>query len=328
MDLWTNTPWKHYDPDDMNSVEELVQGTKDWLTADQDTRTRVAAILPNLIKGFASRLRYDTEYLIHQDIITFIDDHSYEISAECLSALSTEPNIIQGIQDTIMSSLLPAHHYGEPQNCAVVFELECDLRSFSETQNPEDRPGEGLKAAFTMTGSDLDVQGATCGNYMHQTWPLTGKAITELVRGALCTMPDGTKLSASIDESTGKLTVEAYGSAVSVAELGEQLAWLRPAVRASPLDNDKIAYCVPVIIKDLGSGNMMPHSSIFQPSFEKMEETSGTRLNGRCIIVKGYPISRRNVWRESGCPGQCDVMIGTDYWNRLIEKLCCSRWCL
>lgn len=28
MDLWTNTPWKHYDPDDMNSVEELVQGTK------------------------------------------------------------------------------------------------------------------------------------------------------------------------------------------------------------------------------------------------------------------------------------------------------------
>lgn len=84
------------------------------------------------------------------------------------------------------------------------------------------------------------------------------------------TMPDGTKLSASIDESTGKLTVEAYGSAVSVAELGEQLAWLRPAVRASPLDNDKIAYCVPVIIKDLGSGNMMPHSSIFQPSFEKV----------------------------------------------------------
>lgn len=110
MDLWANTPWKHYDPDDMNSVEELVQGTKftdtkymtgyrlafwedqgyiqalaehlfesirrDWLTADQDTRTRVAEILPNLIKGFVSRLYYDTEYLIHQDIITFIDDHS------------------------------------------------------------------------------------------------------------------------------------------------------------------------------------------------------------------------------------------------------------
>lgn len=100
--------------------------------------------------------------------------------------VSTDPNTIQGIQDTNMSSLLPAHHYGEPQNCAVVFELECDFRSFSETQNPEDRPGEGLKAAFTMTGSDLDVQGATCGNHMHQTRPLTGKAIIELVRGALC----------------------------------------------------------------------------------------------------------------------------------------------
>ncbi|KAH8130405.1 hypothetical protein LI328DRAFT_162205 [Trichoderma asperelloides] len=384
----------------MNSVEEFVQGTQftdtdymtryrlafwedqgyvqalaehlfesiriDWLTADQDTRTRVAAILPNLLKGFASRIRYDTEYLIHQDITVFIDDHSCEISAECLNTrfkqdkkdadktwlfvfntrasawlltqlqrefrlVSTEPNIIQGIQDTIMYSLLPAHHYSEPQNYAVVFEFECDLH----------RPGEGFKAAFTMTGSDLNVQGATCGNYIHQTWPLTGRAIIELVRGALCvqqgnvfkkTMPDGTKLSASIDESTGKLTVEAYGSAVSVAELGEQLAWLGAAVRALPLENDKITYCVPVMIKDLGSGNvnMTPHSLILQPSLRKvnfkiifeMEETSATRLNRRCIIVKGYPISRRNVWREYGYPDQCDVMIGTDYWNRSIEKLC------
>lgn len=68
-----------------------------------------------------------------------------------------------------MSSLPPAPNYSEnlsPQYYAVTFEIECDLLSFFETQNPEEQPGEGFGTAFTLTGSELDVQGATCGNYM------------------------------------------------------------------------------------------------------------------------------------------------------------------
>lgn len=47
-----------------------------WWCADRDTRARVTAILPCLLKGFAHRLRYDTDYLIPRDIIAFIDEHS------------------------------------------------------------------------------------------------------------------------------------------------------------------------------------------------------------------------------------------------------------
>lgn len=47
-----------------------------WWCADQETRTRITAILPRLLEGFASRLRHDTDYLISRDIITFIDEHS------------------------------------------------------------------------------------------------------------------------------------------------------------------------------------------------------------------------------------------------------------
>lgn len=143
-------------------------------------------------------------------------------------------------------------------------------------------------------------------------------------------MPDGTKLCASFNKPKEKLIVEAYGAAVSVAEIGEQLAWLGAAIRALPLENDKIKYCVPVIVKNLGLNNITSHRSILQPSSKsinfrinfEMEETSATGPNKRCIIVKGYPISQRNVWRQSRCSGQCGGMIGADYWNRSIERLC------
>lgn len=96
---------------------------------------------------------------------------------------------MQGIQDNIMSSLLPAYDCNNEiasQNYAVSFELESNLLSFSETHDPEEQPGKGFKTAFTLTGSDLEVQGATCSNYMQQTWPITGETIIELVKGALC----------------------------------------------------------------------------------------------------------------------------------------------
>lgn len=115
MDFGTDTPRKHDDPDTAQPVEDLVEKDNkytdtecmtgyrmefwedqgyiqalakhlfdsiciSWLFADQETRTRITAIVPRLLKGFASRLRYDTDYLIHQDIITFIDNHSWYVT--------------------------------------------------------------------------------------------------------------------------------------------------------------------------------------------------------------------------------------------------------
>lgn len=83
-------------------------------------------------------------------------------------------------------------------------------------------------------------------------------------------MLDGTELSASINEPKGKLLSEAYGAAVSVAEIGEQLAWLGAAVRALPQATDNITCCVPGIIKDLGLDDIMQYHSIFRPSLESI----------------------------------------------------------
>ncbi|UKZ70774.1 uncharacterized protein TrAtP1_011743 [Trichoderma atroviride] len=222
MTKYGMTFWEHqgYIQEVAGHLFEAVRTS--WWCADQETRARVTEILPRLLKGFASRLRYDTDYLIHQDIITFIDEHSGDIATEFLNIgsmqgkgdvdkpwrfvfntrasgwlrtqlrrefclASTGPNIIQEIQDTIMSAFPPAPEYSEDssrQYYAVTFELECDLLFFFETQSPE-QPGEGIGTAFTLTGSELDVQGATCSNYMRQTWPMTGDTIIELVTGAL-----------------------------------------------------------------------------------------------------------------------------------------------
>ncbi|KAM0461492.1 hypothetical protein ACHAPV_004197 [Trichoderma viride] len=328
MDVWTENPGKHNGADMAQSVsvETLVEDDNkisdteymtgiqmtfwedqgyiqevaghlfepvrtSWWCAGQETRTRVTAILPHLLKGFASRLRYDTDYLIHRDIITFIDEHSCDIAMEFSNVGFTQdksdadkpwrfvfntrasgwlrtqlrrefylaskgPNIIQEIQDTIMSTFPPAPDYSEDssrQYYDVTFELECNLLFFFEGQSPEEQPGERFGTAFTLTGSGLDVQGATCRNYMRQTWPMTGEAIVELVTGALCaqqgyafkkTMLDGTELSAMINESDGKLIVEAYGAAVSIAEIGEQLAWLGAAVGTLPREHNKITYSI------------------------------------------------------------------------------------
>lgn len=88
-----------------------------------------------------------------------------------------------------MSAFPPAPDYSEDSSrpyYAVIFELECDLLFQFETQSPEEQLGEGIGAAFTLIGSGLDIKGATCIDYMWQTWPMTGEAVIELVTGALC----------------------------------------------------------------------------------------------------------------------------------------------
>lgn len=105
-------------------------------------------------------------------------------------------------------------------------------------------------------------------------------------------MPDGTKLCALINESKGKLIVEAYGAAVSIAEVGEQLAWLGASVRALPREHNKITYCAPVIIQDLDSDNIASHRSILMPTLKgirfntsfEMEETSATDNIGSALL--------------------------------------------
>lgn len=83
MDIWTEKSGKHDDPDMAHSVsvEELAED--DNMFTDTELYEQIlhdllgrSATLPGLFKGFASRLRYDTDYPIRRNIITFINEHS------------------------------------------------------------------------------------------------------------------------------------------------------------------------------------------------------------------------------------------------------------
>jgi hypothetical protein len=61
---------------------------------------------------------------------------------------------------------------------------------------------------------------------------------------SLGTLPDNTKLAVWVNKS--EFFVEVTGIEDSIAQIGEQLAWLGSALRSSPHDS-RISYCTPFI---------------------------------------------------------------------------------
>lgn len=98
--------------------------------------------------------------------------------------------------------------------------------------------------------------------------------------------------------------VEAFGTRYSVAEIGEQFAWLGAALRSSPYGF--VSYCTP-FISDIRMNDAPAQASEGAGIICKIDFTVHERenhlepANGQCwynmfrnpIIVKGYPISRR-----------------------------------
>lgn len=124
---------------------------------------------------------------------------------------------------------------------------------------------------------------------------------------SLGVLPDGTRLAAWIHES--KFVAEAYGIGASLAEIGEQLAWLGAALRSSTYELG-IACCMPSIT-DIRINNFLQQIPGLPPltdirckidfTIQKMEGPLELS-NGHCwhnmfrnpVVVKGYPIKRRS----------------------------------
>lgn len=124
-------------------------------------------------------------------------------------------------------------------------------------------------------------------------------------------MPDRTELTAWIYGSN--FMVEAFGTEHSVAEVGEQFAWLGAALRCSPFELG-VAYSVPFIseIRALNDphelSEMASEADIYvKIDFvvqEKRKEKEKERepVDCRCwhsmfrnpVVVQGYPIRRRS----------------------------------
>jgi hypothetical protein len=116
-----------------------------------------------------------------------------------------------------------------------------------------------------------------------------------------------TKLTGWTDRS--KFIVEALGTGESVAEIGEQLAWLGAALRSSPYEVG-VAYCMPYISDVYVNNGLQPKSRLlpgtdvlFKIDFNVDSRDEVLKLsNGQCwhnmfrnpVVVKGYPIPRRS----------------------------------
>lgn len=229
---------------------------------------------------------------------------------------------------------LPGHKLASQEEpteaaCAAYFEIDWDPRSFALEQQYTKSPDEAICSAITLTGLAQHAQALTSSQYLAQTWPSTGNYIMQMVqevlrrehgeqyysrysprgrsrfssnRKLLAEMPDRTRFMAWYYGP--RLMVEVFGSEPSIAEVGEQLAWLGAALRSPPQGNG-VCYCTPVLTVHAADA-LVKEPSISIPLFRihfQFEEVGNELSNGHCwhnmfrrpVLVRGYPISRRTA---------------------------------
>lgn len=186
------------------------------------------------------------------------------------------------------------------------YTVQWDLARFLKEQLIEHEPVKALSRIITITGTSQDAQALTSEQYLSQTWPIFGSQLLRHLEGLLAsddaegvstTLSDGTRLTSRFQDEG--LSLKVHGTGAAVLDIGEQLAWLGAALRAST-DSQALSYCVPSIQVIEGD---FPQRSSFQISFKMEEIESHQRIvNGRCwhglfknpTVVKGYPITDKD----------------------------------
>ncbi|KOC15945.1 hypothetical protein AFLA70_169g002231 [Aspergillus flavus AF70] len=231
-----------------------------------------------------------------------------------------EPDARGAIRNRILDSLpfsCIVSRYDQPRIYQVKFTLNWDLIAFVKEQEYDTNKEGFLGRIITITGTRQDAQAMTCLQYLHQTWHSFGATILQLLEATLldgpgykhrCALPDNTQLAAWVDEKD--LLVEVTGIGESIAEIGEQLAWLGAALRSSPHDS-RILYCTPFISSASVENTSGPTSQV--PPITRISCGIDFKLNdqqqanpplsvGQCwhhlfrnpIVVTGFPIPYRS----------------------------------
>ncbi|RYP24693.1 hypothetical protein DL765_000420 [Monosporascus sp. GIB2] len=176
--------------------------------------------------------------------------------------------------------------------------------------------GRAIADSVVATCSSTDqVQLTTVKQYMDQTWPSGGRGLLEALqeaidgtqRDSVCvTLPDKTEIEAILYDSY--LIVSVAGPAYSIAERGEQLAWLAAALL--PPNPRFAVYTTPSLrsTTEHTPSKTYEHRWIIDPCKETIGETSDLtalstqnwkgELHGP-VIVRGFP----TVLRPERCPG-------------------------
>ncbi|EUC39412.1 hypothetical protein COCCADRAFT_152 [Bipolaris zeicola 26-R-13] len=139
------------------------------------------------------------------------------------------------------------------QEYEATFELLWNPPHYLKDQRPHDDAEEVLGDTITLTGTVNDAQALTALEYLCQVWPDSGMHVMQLITDIVCqdsehiattSLLDGTQFQARIEDA--KLIVNVVGSSESLAEAGQQLAWLGAALQSPPIETG-IALCVPFI---------------------------------------------------------------------------------
>lgn len=147
-------------------------------------------------------------------------------------------------------------------------------------------------------------------------------------------LPDKTQLVAWSQGPEFRL--EVTGTAESIADIGEQLAWLGSALRSSPYETGVTV--VGAFVSDMGTNSAskitegQPSKYFCNLSFNlDVIDNTGEISNGQCwhqlfrnpVIVRGYPIPRRPM-SNMGLEISLDIMAslsGTRYINTFTNKI-------
>ncbi|KAL9087250.1 MAG: hypothetical protein Q9165_006744 [Trypethelium subeluteriae] len=208
-----------------------------------------------------------------------------------------DPDLVGNLRDRILNFISAPSTSNNGSTLSASLEvlefcLDWDPFTFIREQNYPGPPHKAIGTAITLTGSADDAQALTCEQYMQQMWPSSGQYVLSLVKdiiqreGALSgqILPNGTSLTGSYAQSL--LTVMVRGDMHSIAEVGEQLAWLGAALRPSP-SLSGVTLCTP------SASNFQPrkHSRLPEPFpgcvLEKVSISAGKIVVGSGTISRG-----------------------------------------
>ena len=246
---------------------------------------------------------------------------------------------------------------------SVVFDLDWDPTDFANTEYGS-MPDSFLSEIITLTGDGNNVQALTCSEYLKQTWPETGNRLLGIIEQAISkhraktghsvkstpawssvsgTLPDETSILVRVlDDPDHKIRVQVSGDAYSIAEVGEQLAWLGAAIRSSPLDHG-VVHCDPVFwpmyetaSRDDTQGTPVElgwadsTKSIYKLGFrlepKQSDEADVGEADGNCwqnmfrnpVVARGFPI-RRRTQPDSGLDIPLSIMASLAKSRRLVN---------
>ncbi|KAL4800250.1 hypothetical protein BDV19DRAFT_398840 [Aspergillus venezuelensis] len=250
---------------------------------------------------------------IRNDCLLYIPgkDHAKGLREAIIDTLPTSPRISRQ-KDT--------------KTFNVSFRIAWNPLDFLHKEEYQEDPEKAIEQAFTFTGSKDQVEAARCSDYLRRTWPSSGDAMVQLLRALVSTqrngsviLADGTIVNISAHPSQGSKNTmdtwfDAHGTASSVAEIGEQIAWAASALQSAEDEytcTTNKAFVDSVTIGHVSDVNSIEESYVFDIGIEKHAVASSAEscwlgLVSRPAVVEGFPIQRR----PSGCPPGLEVQIG------------------